>query len=85
VTHKRGGRSAGRRRSGSSGGAKPPKGGGLLIGMRGGMRKVAGVGHEKSAGPGAGGAGALGRVWTALTIAILVVALVLIARRFAGH
>ena len=79
MTHKRGGRG---RRGGS---ASASKKGGLLIGMRGGMRKVAGVGHAKSAGPGAGGAGAIGKVWTALTIAVLVVALVLVARRFAGH
>ena len=80
MTHKRGGRSAGGRKGGGS-----KKGGGLLIGMRGGIRKVAGVQHAKAAGPGAGGAGALGKLWTGLTLAILIVALVLVVRRFAGH
>jgi hypothetical protein len=82
VTHKRGGRSAGGRKGSQS----KKKGGGLLIGMRGGIRKVAGVPpRTKAAGPGAGGAGALGKLWTGLTLAILIVALVLVARRFAGH
>jgi hypothetical protein len=53
--------------------------------MRGGIRKVAGVQKEKSAGPGAGGTGALGKLWTGVTLALLVVALVLVARRFSGH
>jgi hypothetical protein len=80
VTHKRGGRSAGGRKGGQG-----KKGGGLLIGMRGGIRKVAGVQRQKAAGPGAGGAGALGKLWTGLTLAILIVALVLVVRRFSGH
>ena len=72
------------RRGRQSAGAHKKKGG-LLIGMRSGMKKAAGVQHVKSSGPGAGGAGALGKLWTGLTVALIVVTLVLLFRRFSGH
>ena len=79
MSHKRGGRRAA--------GAHPKKkSGGLLIGLRGGMKKAVGAphGHAKSHHPGAGGAGALGKLWTVLTILLLVGAAVLLLRRFTG-